>query len=314
MVLVGIVIVGLLGAAVFQFLGFLGAPTAEVVADFEETDAGVVMAIEAIGQEADVKINGETVATIDGGDAGREVFLPTAPGDRITVVATDDDRSVLVSEEIDEGDAGDFIAYYDFETQSGSTAVDRTGNGNNMSVVGADWVSDSSGTGLEFDGNDDYGDTGNLSLPGVDEVDAITIAIEYRITGGDGNIQNLIEHQDSSFAWYMETDGPHGDPYDMEFDIGFTSPPTASINTGNLPADRTEILVGTYDGETMTLYRNGTKVDSRSLDRSVELGEVVVGADSNPAIQNMEGKIYEVRIYYTAFDEDEVETLTEAVD
>lgn len=43
--------------------------------------------------------------------AGKSVLLPTAPGDRITVVSEDGGRSVLVQEEIDErSEIGDFIA------------------------------------------------------------------------------------------------------------------------------------------------------------------------------------------------------------
>lgn len=114
----------------------------------------------------------------------------------------------------------------------------------------------------------------------------------------------------------METDGKFDDPHRMEFNIGYTDPPSAKITTGDVPAGRTQVLVGTYDGNEMALYRNGDRVGTRSLDREVSLGEVILAADSDPSSvgQTLDGRLCEVRLYYTAFDERQVGVLTDAID
>lgn len=322
LVAVVIVIAVALVTLSFTFLEGFGTPTADAQFEYEETPAGLQMTPAALGTDAIVRLNGERIDTVEADAAGQSVLLPTAPGDRITVVSQDAERSVLIDRTVDDrSEIGDFIAYYTFDQGSGTTVVDRSGNDNDgtASASGTTRGSDEGGTYMQFDGaSGTHVDMGDLTVDGPVEVDEITIAVRYSVEGGDGDIQNVIEHQPSqgdSFAWYFETDGPHGNPsYDMEYNIGFTSPRSASVNTGTLPDEQTELLIGTYDGDTMTLYRNGTEVGSKALDRPVELGQVIVGADSNPSIQNFDGHIHEVRLYYTAFSEDEVKVLSEAMD
>jgi hypothetical protein len=236
----------------------------------------------------------------------------------ITVVSRDEQQSVLIQREIDErNEIGDFISYYTFDEESGDTVIDASGNGNDGNMTGGvSWTDAACGSALDFDGESGtHVDIGNLSTDETQSVDELTIAIQYVHDGGS-DIQNLIEHQDSSFAWYMETDGKHGDPHQMEFDIGFSSSPSESIKTSDLAGGETHTLVGTFDGNQMDLYHDGTLVDSKPLDREVALGEVKLGADSEPddVGQNLDGRICEMRLYYSAFDTDEVERITNAMD
>ena len=52
------------------------------------------------------------------------------------------------------------VAYYDYESGSGSTLVDQSGNGNDGTINGATWTTESQygSYGLSFDGTDDYVD------------------------------------------------------------------------------------------------------------------------------------------------------------
>jgi hypothetical protein len=272
-----------------------------------------------LGTEVIVKLNGEEVTTLDGDSAGESVLLPTAPGDRVTIVSKDGQRSVLVDKEIDQrSEVGDLIAYYSFDRGSGDSVVDGSGNGNDGTINGrgATRISAGGGTALEMDGSSGtHVDIGNLRLVGPDSVDELTIAITSEHHGGSG-IQNLIEHQDSNFAWYIETRGKFDDPHRMEYNIGYRTSPSGSLRTGDVPANEPQVLVGTYDGDEMVLYRNGTRVGSTSLDREVALGEVVLGADSDPNSvgQNLDGRLYEVRLYYTAMSDSEVEVLSNTME
>jgi FlaG/FlaF family flagellin (archaellin) len=301
----------------FAFLEQTGAPTAEASFDYEQTPVGLKLTPEALGTDVIVKLNQKEIETISADRAGQSVLLPTAPGDTVTVVSKDDDRSVLVSEEIDERDeVGDFIAYYTFESDSGTEVTDRSGNGNDGQRKGnTQWISDGSGAGLDFDGTSGtYVDVGNLQAVGPDSVEELTIAMKYEIDSGS-NIQNLIEHQDSNFAWFIETNDPHGDPHDMEFNIGYQKPQSGSIEAKDIPGGETQVIVGTFDGNEMVFYRNGTRIGTESLQRDVALGEVILGADSDPSSvgQNLDGRIYETRLYYAAFSEAEVDRITTAM-
>jgi flagellin-like protein len=317
LVAVIIVLATVITVVSFTFLEDTGTPSADASFEYEQSPVGLRMTPVALGTDVIVQLNGKPIETISADAAGESVLIPTAPDDMITVVSRDEQQSVLIQREIDDrNEIGDFISYYTFEEGSGTTVTDASGNGNDGEMYGGVSRTDAScGSALDFDGSSGtYVDIGDLSADGTASVEELTIAIQYVHYGGS-DIQNLIEHQDSSFAWYMETDGKHGDPHQMEFNIGYSSPPSAKIVTGDLAGSQTHVLVGTFDGNQMDLYHNGNLVTSKPLDREVALGDVILGADSDPSSvgQNLDGRICEMRLYYSAFDTDEVERITNAI-
>ena len=263
-----------------------------------------------------IRLNGKPVAELAAESAGQSVLLPTAPGDRITIVSTDEERSVLVDRQIDDrSEVGDLIAYYPFESGSGTTILDESGNDNHGTVDGGYNRLSSCGSAIDFDGTSGtHINVGDLSVDGPDSIDQLTVAIRYQHDQGSG-IQNLIEYQNANYAWYIETDDKFGNPHQMEYNIGYQSSPSNRIETGDIPSGPTQVLVGTHDGNQMSLYRNGAQVGTADLDRDVSLGEIILAADSDPSGvgQNLDGRLCEVRLYYTAFDEEEVDVLTEAM-
>lgn len=320
LLLVALALVAAAGVGVFvlDLSAGQGAPTAEAAFEYTETPAGLEMTAVGIGEDVVVELNGQSVASFDSDEAGKTVLLPTAPDDRITVVSRDGDQTVLVNRQVDSReDVGDLISYYTFDQGTGSTVVDRSGNGNDGEAFeGWSRVSDDTGTALDFDGTSGtHVNIGDLSVDGPASVDELTIAIHYRKDGGANSIQNLIEHQEGGFAWYMETDGNHVDPHRMRYTIGYNNPPSGTLYTGNIDEGEPQVLIGTFDGDQMVLYRNGQRVGSVPLDRDVALGDVILGADSDPygIGQNIDGRIYEMRLYYTSFSDDEVGVLTRAM-
>jgi flagellin-like protein len=317
LVAVAVVLGSVLLTLSLTFLDGAGTPTAEASFSYEQTPVGLRMIPEALGTDVTVQLNGEPVAEFAADSAGQSVLLPTAPGDRITVISADGEQSILVQEEIDErSEVGDLIAYYPFEDGSGATVVDESGNGNDGTAVGDYSRVDSCGSAIDFEGTSGtHINVGDLTLVGPDSIDEMTIAITYQYDGGT-DIQNLIEYQSSNFAWFMETDGQHGDPHRMEYNLGYRTSPSNRILTGDIPSGPTQTLVGTFDGEQMSLYRNGEEVDTVPLDRELSLGEVILAADSDPSSvgQNLDGRLCEVRLYYSAFDDGEVEVLSNAME
>jgi hypothetical protein len=304
-VLVGMVI----AVGAFTFLDGLGAPTANADFTYEQTPAGLEMTPGALSTAVDVQLNGKRVASFSEDAAGRTVLLPTAPGDRITVVSRDGEKTVLVEKTVDDrSEVGDFIAYYTFDSASGTTLADRSGNGNDGSLSGdPQWTGES----LRFDGSGDHVDVTNIHAP-VD-VSAFTIAVAYRQDGSSGRVNQLVEHYDGGNEWFLENPGASGSQYSTDFAVNY---PTDVVNSGTTyTTGERHVAVGTYDGSTYELYVDGTQVGSGSYSSAVDMGDMVIAGDApGGGSQNLDGEIYEIRLYYTAFDDDEIRVISTAME
>ncbi len=332
LLMVGVVVVVAAGIAAGAFLYAGTQPTiqAETVVEVQETSAGTTLEVQRIGQAAEVRIEGDPVATLNESDAGRSVYLPTAPGEEVTVVATEGDQSLLLSETIDRGEAGDFIAYYTFSEGTGSNVTDRSRNDNTARFVtqnGAAPSWDATAGAVTFDGdNDGYLQVDDVSVKNVSDVEAFTVAATFSIDevrDGDGtnNIHQIVEHSfdGSGNEWYLETPtasrggSPDDAPFKLEYAVNY---PDKSVQTNeSIGLDDTVTAVATYDGQTYELYLDGRLVASKSdYTSDVEMGDLTLARDDEQSIQYLDGSLYEFRLYYTAFDTAEVETLTERMD
>lgn len=311
LLLVGVAVVLLASLAFFSFgfLDALGGPTAETKVSFQQTDAGVVVVPDVIGQEVTVQINGQAVATLSPDDIGEGTYLPTAPGDRVTLVASEDDRSILLDQTIDRGEAGDFIAYYTFDGGDADTLVDRSRNGNDGTINGNPQpVTEGARSGLRFDGSSDWVEIPDITTQGVSDVPAFTVATSVRIEDWSGGVQQFVEHYRSNDnEWFLEASDAGGEPQ-VDFAVNY---PDDQVNSGTIETGERYVVVGTYDGSTYRLYIDGQQVASGQYPQDVAMGTLVVGADApNGGSQYLDGTMYELRLYYTAFTNDEVETLT----
>jgi len=300
----------------FTFLDGTGTPTAEATFEKSQTAAGLQIVPTTLGQPVTIQLNGRDVQTLAHGDVGEPILLPTAPGDQVTVVSRDGERSVLLEEAIDDrSEVGDFVAYYTFEDGPGSTVRDRSRNDNDGTLEtdggdGPTWGTDASGSYLQFDGIDDH-----VYVPDITTetgVEGFTVATKIRITGSTGSVQQFVEHRYGSNEWFLETANT-GPPFATSYAVQY--PGEVIQSTPTLEVGDTCVLVGTYDAETdeYTLYIDGTPVASDSFDRSVEMGELRLGRDFESTSQYFEGRMYEFRLYYSAFSDSEVATLTQAM-
>jgi FlaG/FlaF family flagellin (archaellin) len=315
---VAVVIAVVLIVLSFSFLEQTGAPTAEATFEYQQTPAGLRMIPTALGTDAIVKLNGERVAEIEADSAGESVLLPTKPGDRITVVAADGRQTVLVDKTVDDrSEIGDLIAVYDFESESGSTVVDRSGNGNDGDVRGnPTWQSSS----MRFDGSGDYVEVTDISSP--EPVDEFTIAVAYE-TDTDSRKQELVEHISGTDNWLLELkpcsrsdtpcsgSGGYEPVYSVDRASGSQS---GQIFGGKLAADTEHVVVGTYDGSNYTLYVDGQSKDSETFTGEISMGDMTIGRDAEFDGDYLDGRISEVRLYYTSFDDQQVRVVTNAMD
>lgn len=315
LLLVGVAVVvgSVVAVGALTFLDGVGAPQATADFSYERTAAGLEMTPEAISTAVSVQLNGREVATFEPEDAGKSILLPTAPGDRITVVSRDEEQSVLVQEEIDErSEIGDFIAYYTFEGEDGDTTLeDQSGNDNDGTLSGED--DDWTGNSYDFDG-DDYFTVDGISVPsgGVSEF-TIAVAFTQEGTGGGDDVSQLVEHQfGGGNEWFLETryDDSSG-LYRTEYAVEFPNEQTQSGY--NYGLGERHVAVGTYDGAEYDLYVDGTRVGGGSHSDEVDTDEMRIGRDFESDIQYLDGEIYEIRLYYTAFDSEEVRVVSAAM-
>lgn len=303
----------------FTFLESTGTPTAEATFETQQTAAGIELVPTTLGQPVTIQLNGRDIQTVSQDDVGEPVLLPTAPGDRITVLSRDGDRSLLLEETVDErSEVGDFIAYYTFESGSGTTVVDRSRNDNDGSLEddgggsGPTWVSGGGQQALSFDGVDDHVFVSDITTGGVDSVSSFTVATTVTFDGETGSIQQFVEHRSGSDEWFLETADTTA-PFGVSYAVRFPDQVVASGQ--RLEVGERYVVVGTYDGDSgeYTLYIDGTPVASDTFDRDVQMGALRLGRDYESANQYFDGRLSELRLYYTAFDDREVATLTEVM-
>lgn len=314
MVVIVVVLAGVVATVVLGLSDEPGGPIPKTAVDFEQTSAGIEVTPQNIGQEITVKVNGHDITTFDEGDAGQSQLLTVAPGDQIQIVATEDETQVIFQKEVQKDEAGDFIAYYSFEGQSGSSVEDQTKNSNSGSITGATWTEDGHGTAMSFDGSDDYVRVSDIGAAGTD-VEEFTVAVAFTITDGSG-VQQLIEHTHSPTGneWFLETvSGYPGSSDDINYAVKYDPDPSnrETIQGGHVEKGVVHVAVGTYDGDTYTLYIDGTQVASDSYSRNVDMGALTIGRDHEQTIQHLDGRIYGVRLYYKAFEKDTVGILSE---
>jgi len=301
------------------FLDGTGAPQATATFDYEETPAGLRMTPNVISTTVTVQLNGRDVATFDPDSAGQSVLLPTAPGDRITVLSRDGEQSVLVQRTVDDrSEIGDFIAYYTFEDDdSPDTVVDHANNGNNATVYGSpDW----NGGSMEFDGDGhdsgDWLEVDDLSSP--EPVSEFTIAVAYKQETTD-TTQNLVEHSFPGGEWALQTwpddncyEKCDTNTYGHQFRVGNEEVRPSERYT---PGER-RIVVGTYDNSSSNfdLYVNGAHTGGGNNDILVDMDRFLIGRNAGSPDEYFDGEIYEIRLYHTAFDGEEVEVITKAME
>jgi hypothetical protein len=106
------------------------------------------------------------------------------------------------------------VAYWKFDEGRGTTAIDATGHGSNGTITGCEWVPGISGTGLSFNGNDDYVEVADN--PRLHLTDALTISVWFKNTGTSRHWARLLskgwfrrEVPFVAYALYLD-DGPEG--------------------------------------------------------------------------------------------------------
>ena len=186
------------------------------------------------------------------------------------------------------------VAEYRFDTVIDARTDDSSGMGNNAQVHGTVPCSARVGSGLVFDGQDDYVDCGagksldlrkQVSVECWVRPDAIP-STEVGVAGKGIESYGLTYYTDGRCWWYISGGG--------------------NMTKAGLGVGFWNHVAGTYDGSTSRLYVNGELRDSNVLDVPIAPGgNFFVGA-RGPGSHTFGGAIAQVRVYNRALSKEEV--------
>jgi len=159
------------------------------------------------------------------------------------------------------------VGYWDMDEGSGTTAKDKSGNGNNCTFISSPkWVSGKKAGALQFDGKDDYLNCGSSSsLNSINTNNKFTYAVwlysRGTVTGG----QDIIGFNGYNPYWGYSLELGSGSPYLIWQD---SSGNWVTVNSGlTIPNNKWTFVAATYDasaGKTIFYVDGSTSTISMS--------------------------------------------------
>lgn len=210
------------------------------------------------------------------------------------------------------------VLYYAFDEGSGDTVKDLSGNNNDGTIHGAEWVDGKFDGALEFSGEDTYVDCGESeSLQVKKEITLaawINMAVLPSQMYGDSRIIAR-ENSGAGAPWasYALTVNGNATGF-LGFEISADKPDVYPKQTTPLNAGVWYHVAGVYDGSKCDIYLDGELEGSlpQTGDLVMNPGiNTMVGADVNRNIEFYEGIIDEVVIYERVLSPEEIKTLTD---
>jgi hypothetical protein len=204
------------------------------------------------------------------------------------------------------------IAHWKFDEGAGSTAHDSAGD-NDGTIYGAQWTSGIIGGALDFDGDEDYVDFGD-----IDELEFghsnFAISAWFYGTGVypdfDGVLVSKYNYDNYGRQWYLKQD-------EAGYVYFYTSPDGSThellASQGNAYLNQWVHVVGVRDDSTKRLYLNGVLDNTESTSGVVtgKSSKVYIGGSDHPSglSRCFSGTIDDVRIYEGALSAEEVQGL-----
>ena len=192
-----------------------------------------------------------------------------------------------------------------------TTAIDRSGQGNNGTLTGASGsqnkpqpVRGRLGQALNFDGTDDYIDIPNSSV--LKPTSFITITAWIQVTSAIGAFDRILD---------IEPDGSNGYTFFVGADghsIGARIAGTLSNDYGVLSNNVWAHVAVVYDGSNMIFYVNGANVGSYPRTGSISYTgatTLYIGRKRAASSNYFDGSIDDVRIYNRALSAAEITQL-----
>jgi len=160
---------------------------------------------------------------------------------------------------------------------------------------------------LQFDGTDDYVDCENDSILDITRDITVEAWIKYNSTTSPEWQSPVNKGYDSTYAFKAQNGL-------MQWRLQLTNNGNKTVNFGNLDAHVWYHLVGTYDGNTMRVYKNGIAGNTASWTDTIEVtnrhlmiaAQDVNGTGAPNTSQFFNGVIDEVAVYNRVLTAEEI--------
>jgi hypothetical protein len=314
-VILVVIVIALIIAAV-PTCGCSRGPSAVLELDFSPSPAGLIMEIESLDTAVTVQLNGKTIASVAKNSTGKEILIPTSLGDEIYIATDDRSRALLATKTIDNrSETGDFIAHYKFDSSSGRTVTDYANNGNSMNVTdpNATWTNES----LNFDASTNHSPVANATLSSPEPVTELTVVVSFSVDALPSSTTaanaTVLEYGSAGIELAPTTKGGE---FSNDYGVQFNSPDGSDVQ-GDFRYGETHVAAVTFDGNETVAYLDGNKVWRHSDGKPAAVGASGVTIGQSPqgeSGQAFDGSVAEARLYYTAFDNHELSSVTAVMD
>jgi hypothetical protein len=201
------------------------------------------------------------------------------------------------------------VSAYNFNEGSGTTLIDRTGNGRTGTLAGPTWTTSGKfGGALSFDGINDWVTVADANA--LDLTTGMTLeAWVFPTANGGGIWRNvLIKERAGGEVYNLYSNTSTNVPVVYVVRAAQTGTPLDAVGTSMLPVNAWTHLAVTYDGTTLRLYVNGIQVGTRAVSGALltSTGALRIGGNSIWG-EFFQGRIDEVRIYNRALTTGEVQ-------
>lgn len=297
-------------------------PIADDQKVFTDIDSPVSFSLEASDPNGDPLTYTVLTTPSNGALSGNAPDLTYTPNagfegdDTFTYMVNDGTaNSGVATVTISVGGVRDLFAFWPFEG-SGDTIIDETGNGNDGAFTGGGTrTSDGrSGNAVSFNGQDACVDLGTIDISG----EGMSIVVWFYANSFQTPDARLISKATSSQPndhWWMLSTIESGGKMLLRYRLKTETGGTAELiaDEGTLETNEWILGVVTYDGSTMSIYKDGLLVASAPKTGALSTDANVTallgcnpGADHTAAF---DGSIDEVQIYTRALSAEEIATL-----
>jgi len=195
------------------------------------------------------------------------------------------------------------ILYWPGHEDSGSTANDLTGNGNDGSGGSTPGVTGLLGTTAWSSGSGDTVDVGLSSIPG----DARTVTGWFNADWGSGSGNQILYSNDGrDFSIHYNNNNNSGG-YEFQHAGG------NSISTGVTRTQEWIYFTTTYDGSTFRVYVDAVEENNRSSSTTVNTSPKFEMYKASPEGKNSAGDFWNIHYYDRALTQSEIQTLYDVV-
>jgi hypothetical protein len=206
------------------------------------------------------------------------------------------------------GQSTGLVAAYAFDEGAGTAAADRSGNGNNGSLVnGAAWSTTAKfGAAASFDGSNDRIDVADSSS--LDLTSGMTLEAWVRPTANSSYRTVLLKEVSGELTYSLyAADSDHGGRPSGWNRIANVS--RFADGTATLPLNTYSHIAVTYNGSSLVFYVNGVATRSTAMTGNMQTSTMPLRIGGNTVWgEYFQGQIDEVRIYNRALSQSEIQT------